>query len=105
MILYIVVVLIFVILAFMLLKLDHHTRKIKLVVLLVLAVLLYFSITGVFSSKSVDLGSPKGIVNGIYVYFGWLGHTVVNLWDIGVDTVRTVGNAVKVNSTEESLKR
>lgn len=94
-----VIILILVAFALVFLKYDHHKKQIRLVVLVLILLLLYFSIRGVFTSTSNDLTSPRGIVGALYTYFGWLGQTLGNLWDIGTDTVRTVGNAIKINST------
>ena len=91
-----------ILLGFMLLKFDHHGRKIKLVIVLVVAALIYLSIISIFNSESFDLSSPKGIVKATYLYFGWLGRTAANLWDAGKETAGMVGNAIKFNSTEES---
>lgn len=77
---------------------EHHMRKVKLAVILIIVFLLYLSLSSVFNSEA-SLNSPKGIINAVYVYFGWLGQTIGNLWDIGVDTAHTVGNAIKINST------
>ena len=52
-----------------------------------------------FSSEDVDLTSPKGIVKAVYLYFGWMGRTFSNLWDIGKDTAVSVGNVIKMNMT------
>ncbi|NPE26845.1 hypothetical protein HNV12_02470 [Methanococcoides sp. SA1] len=88
-----------------LLKVDHHTKKIKILTLLVIAAVIYFSIVGHFASEEIDLKSPRGIVNSVYLYFGWIGSTASQLWDIGVDTSHLVGNAIKVNSTEDKQKK
>jgi len=88
-----------------LVKMDHHARKIKIVLIIIVGLLLYFSIMGVFKSEQVDVTSPKGIVGAVYVYFGWIGQTMSNLWDIGGDTVNLVGNAIKTNNTEENPRR
>jgi hypothetical protein len=100
-----VIIIVLIVFALVFLKFDHHARKIKFIVLILIAFLLYISISGVFSTRNVNLDSPRGIINGVYVYFGWLGNTIGNLWDIGVNTARTVGNAVKINSSEEIPKR
>jgi len=93
-----------IILAF--LKMDHHLRVAKLVILAMIGILIYFSVMGVFSSEQIDLASPRGIVQATYIYFGWIGETTGKLWDIGTDTVSLVGNAIKVsNSSEDKLKR
>jgi len=92
---------VFILIGFWYLKMEHQTRRVKIVVLIIIIALLYFSMMGIFSSEKVNLTSPRGIVNGIYVYFGWIGQTMSNLWDIGVDTVRTVGNAIKISNNSE----
>ena len=54
----------------------------------------------VFNSDEVNLDSPRGVVNGIYLYVGWLGDTISSLWDVGQDTISTVGHVVKVNASQ-----
>jgi len=92
---------VFVLVGFWYLKMEHHTRKGKAVVIVVIVALLYFSMIGIFSSEKVDLTSPSGIVKGVYIYFGWMGQTIGNLWNIGASTVSTVGNAIKMDDSEE----
>ena len=84
---------------------EHHSRKIKVLVIAIIGFTLYFSIVGMMSSEKVDIASPRGIVNAIYIYFGWVGETAATLWDIGSDTVTLVGNAIKLNITEEEKPR
>ena len=83
------------------LKIEHHTRKIKIIAIIAIAALIYFSITGILGPKDVDMTSPRGIVNSVYLYVGWIGSTASSLWDIGIETTHMVGNAIKINSTEE----
>ena len=85
----------------MLLKIEHHTKKIKILAILFVAAMIYFSIVGHFSSETIDLTSPRGVAKGVYLYFGWIGSTASQLWDIGLDTAHLVGNAIKVNDTKE----
>jgi len=82
-------------------KMEHHGRKVKIVVLILVGALIYFSIVGIFTSEQVSLTSPRGVVNAAYVYFGWIGQTASSLWDIGADTVSLVGNAIKIDNPEE----
>ena len=96
------ILLIFIILGLVFVRFEHHSKKIKIVVIILICFLLYFSIKGLFSNNEADLSSPKGIVNAVYVYVGWLGHTASNFWDIGKDTVKTVGNAIKINNSSEN---
>ena len=92
---------IIVIVGILVLQLEHHTRKYKIVAILIIGALLYFSILAIFSSEQIDFTSPKSIVSGVYLYVGWIGSTATSLWDIGVETTHMVGNAIKVNSTAE----
>ena len=92
---------IFLVIGLLFLKAEHQTRRVKVIVVVVIGFLLYFSIVGVFSSGDVDLGSPRGVTNAIYVYFGWIGHAASGLWDAGVETVHMVGNAVKMDDDPE----
>ena len=95
----IIILAVFVLLGLIFLKLEHHGRKIKLAVLILIGLLIYFSIANLFISEQVDLTSPKGIIGAVYVYFGWLGQTASKLWGVGKDTVVAVGNAIKFNVT------
>ena len=95
-----VIVVIFLLLGFIFLRAEHWGRKIKLLAIVLLCLLLYFSIMGMFTSEKIDLTSPRGIANAVYVYFGWIGRTATNLWDVGKDTVSMVGNAIRFNETE-----
>ncbi|MEA3248461.1 MAG: hypothetical protein U9Q73_02025 [Nanoarchaeota archaeon] len=92
---------IFAIIIFVLLKMDHHIRIVKLVIIAIIGILIYFSMMGIFSSEQVDLTSPRGIVQATYLYFGWIGETTGKLWDIGTDTASLVGNAIRVNNSSE----
>jgi len=91
---------VFILIGLWYLKVEHHARKIKIIILVAIGVLIYFSIMGIFSSEKVDLTSPRGVINSVYIYFGWIGQTTSNLWDIGINTVDLVGNAIKVNNTD-----
>ena len=55
--------------------------------------------------RNTDESSPKDVVTTIYLYFGWLGNTIGQLWDIGQDTAKTVGNVVKVNDSDIELEK
>lgn len=90
----------FIILGFWFIKMEHHGRKIKIVLILIAVLLLYFSVVHVFNSNDVDLKSPGGVVKAVYAYFGWIGRSVGNLWDVGRDTTGRVVQAVQLNETE-----
>jgi hypothetical protein len=76
-------------------------RKVKLTVILLVLVLIYFSVVTVFNSDKVDLNSPGGVINAVYIYFGWVGETGAKLFGIGKDTFNAVGNVIKGNQTED----
>ncbi len=91
----------FIILGLFYLRTEHVGKKFKLLSLLVLCLLFYFSAYGVMSSTGLDLTSPRGIGQAIYVYVGWIGRTANNLWGIKTDVGQIVGNAIKMNETVE----
>lgn len=78
----------------------ENKLSIKTLAVLAVALMLYFSVTGVLSYNDVSLDSPKGIIRSVYLYFGWLGSTISGLWDVGTDTVETAGNVIKINNSE-----
>jgi len=100
-----IVIGVFILLGLWFIKMEHHTKKIKILVLILIGALIYFSMIGIFSSEKVNLTSPRGVVNAVYVYFGWIGQTTGKLWDIGSDTVGMVGNAIKINNSSEEPRR
>jgi hypothetical protein len=87
----------FALIAYALLKINHHTRKWRLLLIVFLGFLLYFSIMVSFQSNNVDLSSPLGVVNAGGVYLRWAGNSVLDLWDAGVETTTVVGNAIKID--------
>ncbi len=80
---------------------EHHARKVKIAVVLVILMMIYFSVVAVLSSGNVNLSSPGGIVSGVYYYFGWLGSSIAQVWDIGKDSAIAVGNVIKMNNSEK----
>ena len=96
---------IFVLLGLVLLKMEHHLKLIKVIIITLVGLLIYISMMGIFSSGQVDITSPRGIVQATYIYFGWIGETTGKLWDIGKDTTSLIGNAIKVNNSDEDKSR
>jgi len=91
---------VFILLVALFVKVEHDARKIKVVVLIIIVILFYFSISSVFHSKTLDLTSPRGIINAVYIYVGWIGETASKLWDVGTGTTKAVGHAIKFNYTQ-----
>ncbi len=96
-----IVIAVFVFIGLFYLKMEHHAHKVKIVIILVVGFIIYFSIVNHFNSDQVDITSPKGVINGVYLYVGWIGQSASSLWNIGTDTASLVGNAVKINNTQE----
>ena len=93
---------ILVILGLVLVNLEHHARKVKIAAVIIVLMMIYFSVVAVLGSGKVNLGSPGGIVSGVYYYFGWLGSSLSQLWDIGKDSAIAVGNVIKMNNSEKN---
>ncbi len=85
------------------LKFEHHSKRVMLVIAIVFGLLLYFSVAAIFNSADADLSSPKGVVKAVYLWAGWVGNAVVDIFDVGKDAVVGIGNAIKVNISEEGL--
>ena len=100
-----IIIIMFIIIGLIILRAEHQTRKVKILILVIIGFLLYFSIVSLFTSEQVDITSPRGIVQATYLYFGWIGQTASNLWDVGTNTVHLVGNAIKFNNTEPKEPR
>ncbi|MFH0711513.1 MAG: hypothetical protein V1889_00105 [archaeon] len=96
----VIIITVFAIIGLIILRTEHQARKIKILVIIAIGFLLYFSIVTLFTSEEVDISSPRGVVQATYLYFGWIGRSVSNLWDIGVDTTHLIGNAIKINNTK-----
>jgi len=99
MIIWIVIGIVFVIVALYLMQLEHHTRRFKVIFLVIIGSLLLLSIMTVFRSDQVDTTSFSGIVSGVYLYIGYMGHAISNVWHIGVETTGKVIQAVSLNSS------
>ncbi len=99
-----IIIALFVLIGLWYIKVEHHAHKVKIAILIILGLLIYFSMVGIFSSDKVNLTSPRGIVHSAYIYFGWIGQTASNLWNIGTDTTTLVGNAIKINNSDEEKK-
>ena len=99
---WVIIGIVFLFLALLYLKFEHQGRRIKLVLIIILAAILLLSLMSVFSSKNVDLSSPGGIIKAGYFYIGWVGHTISSLWEVGVETTGKVIKAVDMNNSSRS---
>ena len=93
------IVLVLVILAF--LKFEHYKKTWHLILLIFVLLLVYFSMTAMINSGQMDFSSPKSAISSFSIYAGWLGQTGLELFNIGKGTVKTVGNVIMTNQTEQ----
>lgn len=96
----ILVLVTFIVIAFFVIHLEHMGKRIKVLIIIALLLGLYFSVSNMVKSGSVDFSSPKGIVNSIYTYFGYLAGIGKSVWDVGSNAVTGVGNAIKIDRNE-----
>ena len=94
----ILIVIALVIIAF--LKFEHYKKAIHIFILMIILVIVFFSMNAMMKSGEMDFTSPGATINSFAVYFTWLGETGLQLFGIGRDTVRTVGNVIMTNETK-----
>ena len=87
---------------FILLKANYHGEKVKVIALILIGLLLYFSITSLFNKNDVDLKSAHGVADAVYMYVGWVGRTITDLATIGKDAVGSVKEKVSFNISDDS---
>ncbi len=90
--------------ALLFLKAEPSTKWVKISIIVLLGFVIYLAVSGLFMSNEINLNSPRGILNSVYFYFLWIGHTSTTLWNIGVDTAGMVGNAIKVNDSDKEWR-
>ena len=84
------------------LEVEKKFKWIKILLLIVLVAVIYFSFVGVSKSQELDFSSPRGVYMAFTGYVSWIGDTAKDLFTIGKDTVTLVGNTIKENRTEEA---
>ena len=94
----ILIVIALIIIAF--LKFEHYKKALHIFVLVLVLVLVYVSMNAMMQTGEMDFTSPKATINSFTVYFSWLGATSFELFGIGKDTIRTVGNVISTNQTK-----
>ena len=85
-------------------KLQHFGKKVKLIVVVIILTLIYLSATTLLSLNNIELNSVQGVGKATYLYFIWIKDTSVSLWHTGGEVVTIIGNAIKLNQTEEYTK-
>lgn len=95
----IVLVIVAMLIITMFIHLEHKLKAIKAIVLILILLIIGSSVYTWVKNDTNDLSSPKGIVNSIYMYVGWLGSTGAAIVDSTKDSFTIVGNAINGNST------
>jgi hypothetical protein len=95
----ILIVLALVIIAF--LKFEHYKKTFHIFILIIVLVLIYVSMNAMIQTGEMDFSSPRSSINSMGIYFSWLGQTGIELFSIGQGTIRTVGNVILTNQTEQ----
>lgn len=96
---WILVILVVFLILFIFLKVEHAGKRVKFIFLILFIAFLYFSVTSVLHSTQVKLNSVEGVTKVTTMYFSWLTNAATNVWHAAGDSVKTVGNAIKMNST------
>lgn len=93
-----IVIAILVVIAFFILKTDHFKHRMWIILIVLLALFLYISISLINTKHDLNVNSTEGFFNSIKVYFGWLANGFQNLKAI-------TGNAIKMDwaSTDKTF--
>jgi hypothetical protein len=96
---YWVIILCLAVLAFAFLKMNHARHSLFFVVIILLLLFVYITVSRVVKENNINIKSLEGIEKASRVYFSWLGVFFGNLGEI-------TGNAIKMdwsmkNKTEE----
>jgi multidrug transporter EmrE-like cation transporter len=97
-----IIAIVFIIIIMVFLKFEHFKKNWYTAILIVILIIAYLSITAMLETGKMDFTSTGAAVNSFAVYFGWLGETTINLMGIGKDTIKTVGNVVRINNTAQT---
>jgi uncharacterized membrane protein len=93
------IILVLVLLAF--LKFEHYNKTWHTLLAITLILFVYLSMTAMIKTGKMDFSSPRAVINSFTIYGGWLSETGFKLFDIGKDTIRTIGNAIRINQTDK----
>jgi len=81
---------ILVVVAVILIKMNHFRHRITIIGLLIFVLFLYSTIVIVNKGNEINLTTSEGIFDAVKVYFGWLGNGFGNLKTL-------TGNAIKMD--------
>ncbi|VVB78951.1 Uncharacterised protein [uncultured archaeon] len=87
-----IIVIILIVVAVVAIKMNHLRHKSGIVVLILIALFFYVTVTFVTNKNNIDLTTYDGFMSGMKVYGGWLVNGFQNIKSI-------TGNAVKMDWT------
>lgn len=87
-----IIIIILVVIGIFAIKMNHLRHRIFIIVLILIALFFYLTVTFVAAKNSVNMNSYDGFMSGIRVYGGWLANGFQNMKTIG-------GNAIKMDWT------
>ena len=79
---------------------KHELHTTKAIVLIVILLIVAGSIFMWWQSNQANMTSPTGVINSVYSYVTWLGNLGIQLFDVAMSGVTTVGNAIKGNTNQ-----
>jgi len=98
---FLIVTLVVILLIWLFIEIKRAKHKFFAILVILVILFLYFSITIVFKDQSVDYKSMNGISNASKIYFNWLGFFYGNVKSLTLNTINMDWNG---NSTKENSK-
>ena len=99
---------ILIVVAIVLIKMNHFRHKMTILALLVLVLFLYTTATVVNKANELDLTTTDGFFDAIKVYMGWLGNGFQNLKSISANAVKMdwrSTNGTFISEKVEAIKK
>jgi len=87
-----IVIVVLVVVGIFAIKMNHLRHRIFIILLVLLALFLYISMTTVGSQNSLEFNSAEGVYGSMKIYTGWLANGFQNFKDL-------TGKAIKLDWT------
>ena len=87
-----IIIIILIVVGILAIKMNHLKHRTFIIILIVLALFFYLSVTYIASKNNLSMNSYGGFVNTMKVYTGWLANGFGNMKAL-------TGNAVKMDWT------
>jgi glucan phosphoethanolaminetransferase (alkaline phosphatase superfamily) len=71
---------------------EHHTKKLKVMIVISILMLIFFSVIGFYNSGQSDFSSIKSSIDTTFFFLSWIWQSSLEIWDAGVEfTGKVVG--------------